>query len=497
MPLPTVTGAQITSEHRRELARVVIDFAKGARASPMTMRECVHDFSISPEFKMRWLRRIDDAEITGQAMWPWFQTAWARAIRAEWDISSRDSRSEVPFETAHQYFYPSAGIDDWWKIQPLWRVKELAKEGNAGLVSGERGYGKTDHALELCYLLIQLKLDQIANGPNSVFAHIRKARSREVRAEARDASEGSAPQTGTSAFSSKLGLWDSVSIQFPTNISISSHSRLASYFLPAAKMSEFVTLMCEGAKANKFSLVVPDEMGFSFNKKRAMTIHNFAIEQLLILIRKFNAGLLAIAQSTENQLPASLTASAQTRVQKLSKGTAMYDVQGYMVSGHLKNVPAVDKKDIDFQTRAFAPFGVDIVPSLLVDFVNRKEREAREAEEEWTDAMMYDAAIAFCRQERASDEEIAAGKSGVLRSEVRYYAQQIDPTTNKLYTAERIARELEVEADKVKAILGEQKKAADASNARKHRRAGYSGAVTGATTPSTDGGSDGGSDGDD
>ena len=468
------------------LARKVIDIQHAHNISPETMRVSTRSFSVDPNWKKKWLVRIDDAETKGYLNQDWFRVGWSRSMANQFDIASRDTRSEVAFELAFSYFYPNAGIENFWRSNPYWFVKELAVEGQVGIVSGERGYGKTDHALFLCELLIRLKQEQLhylelGKPENSNFYQIRRERRHQLTYEGFAFGESSDTTLETTAkkeettadapFSSRLGLYDSVDIQIPTNISISPKSPYAKYFPRAGKISEFVIEMCKGAKAGKFSLPLPDELGFSFNKRRAMTKQNFGIEQLLILIRKFNAGLLAIAQSVENQLPLAITGSAQTRVEKTSKETALYDVRGFAVAQRVRNIP---RTSIYYATRAFAPFEVDVMPGLLVEHVAEMESKARDDEEEWTDDMMYDAAIEFVLKNRLTPEEIASGKSGILRGEVRWMAGQIDPESGRHYTVERIAREMEVEVDKVREILAEDQKEAKGKREAKKAKAGYS-----------------------
>lgn len=462
--LSNVSAEQVRSERRQALARKIIDLQSDRVRflSYEDMRVLTQYLSLDPNWKAQWLPAIDRAYRDGTLNQPHFVSAWKRSVSTQFTFSSLDPKSESQFDVAYAYLYPSAGIENYWQRNPYWFVKELGVEGQAGLISGDRGYGKTDHALLLCELLIQLKQDHIKRGSSSHYAQIRKERRHQLRYEqmgfGADNPEHRGPPAEVGPFSSRLGLYDSSDLRIPTNISISPKSDYAEYFQKAARMSEFVILTCQNAMHGHFSLLTLDEMGFSFNKRRAMTVANFGIEQLLILIRKFNAGLWAIAQSLDNQLPVSLTGSAQTKVEKVSKDTAIYNVRGLFRLQRVRNIP---RTSVLFATRAFAPFAVDMIPSVLVEAVAQKEQDTLANREEWTDAMMYQSAIDWCIENRASPEEIAKGKSGILRSQVRWMATQIDPETGRLWTPERIAIEMEgVDVSKVREILDDARKEA-------------------------------------
>jgi len=493
--MPGTPAAAGSDYVRRALAAKVLSICRveGNHAGPIlsaeTMRVCTGLLSKSPAFKKTWYRKIGQGQRDGNLSNPRIQIAFKTELWNQFEVAARELSSVVPFDSAFAYFYPNEGIVNWWSQNKFWYVKELIVEGNAGLISGERGFGKTDFALLLCEIIQALKADHIAKiaadlkrgkkrpGSLSDLAQLSREGRRSARLEALDfvEDEDAEPDpaivsaaASTSGFSRSMGLFRSKDVRIPTNISISPKDDLAAYFQPTAKMSDICRTMCRNAIEGYFSFVVLDEMGFSFNKRRATTVHNFGIEQLLIVIRKFNAALAAIAQSVESQLPESLAgSSSSSRFVKTDKTVVTCDVRGLMVAQKVRAVPPTS---VTFATRAFAPFSVDMVPAQMVEHVAELERIAREDGEDWSDEKMYRAAIAFIEENKASDSEISSGKSGILRSEIRYALRQIDPETRRPFSKERVATELGIEVAKVEEVVKDMAERARKAKVRREKK---------------------------
>jgi hypothetical protein len=449
MPLMQAQGPfNSTTTVARSLSRTLLNIVEQPVPDYKTLKMWIQFASTKPGFKRIWLPRLDAARLTGRLGEPIFLNALKNAIFNEFEASSRDpTRSAIPFEMLYAYHHPNLGSESFWSRNKYWYVRALVSEGNAMIVSGERGAGKTDTGGTLFPTIIaDLKKDHIERGEYSDLAQLVRDINRASRVSVLPKAMGASPNAEVDS-GKRMGLYHSKDVRFPTNISIDKGSPYKDYFQACWKMSDYVTQMCTNGLNDVMSIPTLDELGFNMNRQRAMSTHNFAIAQLLIIIRKFNACLIAIAQSAERQLSRELTEGAHTMVHKLRKDTAIFTVQGFQNAQRVRDIPG---SPVAFQTRAFAAFTVDILPALLVEVVSEREREVRAAGEPWDYRSMYNESLAYIERNKPSDAQINAGLTGVISANIRHLLQTINPATGEVYNPATIAKELEVDVERVK-----------------------------------------------
>ena len=408
-------------------------------------------------FRRLWFRRLDTYLGGGRINEPQFQSGLRSAIWQEWvRISSNMATPDTLFHALHAHFYPMAGVESYLLRNPYVFVKDGTVTGGTTIVSGPKGSGKTEYAALDMSIIANLKKGQDELGRESDFAMIRRGASRFLRPmddPLDQEDDGHAPDEPVRASDmvttspnvpalnpKKLDLYNASGVGFPTNMTIRNKGPLAGKVQFGGRISDVLLDTIKNDERNVFSRIAIDEFGIAANKRRGNTTANWIILQFVQTHRKLRSSLLIVAQSEEHQVPAEITEAAQTKIEKVSLQNldeALITVSGMFQQQRFRDVPPSPSSP---DTQSQASFAPDITPTVIWEAVAAEQRAAILAGREWSHADELREAREFILKNRASLQEIAEGKSGILRSEIRSWLEKTDPNTQKPYTVERIAR---------------------------------------------------------
>jgi hypothetical protein len=430
-------------------------------------------------FRRLWFRRLDKYNGAGR-MNDWvFQNGLRSAIWQEWvRISSNVSTPDTLFHSLHAHFYPMAGVESYLLRNPFCFVKDGTIAGGTTIVSGPKGSGKTEYAALDNSTIAMLKQGQLDQGVESQFGMIHRGAARFLRplddpldfvgrgnggdglaapddggvpdgdGEPVKADEIVTTSPAVPALNPrKLDLYNAVDVRFPTNMTVRNKGPLMGRIQFGGRISDILLDAIRNDMKTFFSRITIDEFGIAANKRRGNTTANWIILQFVQTHRKLRSSLLIVAQSEEHQVPAEITEAAQTKVEKLgiqNLDEALITVSGLFQQQRFRDIPPSPSSP---DTQSQASFAPDITPTVVWENVAAKQREAILAGEEWTHMDELRAAEDFILKNRASLQEIAEGKSGILRSEIRSWLDKTDPATKQPYTLERIARVFAEETD--------------------------------------------------
>jgi hypothetical protein len=326
-----------------------------------------------------------------------------------------------------------------------WYVKQLIVPGRFAIIDGDLDSGKSDHAVKLCQVIIEAWEEFERKGQDSDLVALFKEHESERVAETQN--------------TRKLGLLNSKGPRFIANIEVPKNSLHAKYFQFCTRLSDMIIQMAQNAIDGYFSVLVLDEMGMTYNRKRTTSRHNFSLEGIFRLVRKFNASVIVITQNKELDLPEHLRRpdkGAKTIVEKIKKEEAIYTVYG-VPQLYKQRVHAIPPTTITYDTQAAASLAIDVDPRTLVEEVELQKSNARATGEEWATNDTFKAMIRYCENLQKGKE----GQSLVLKQRVLAMLQSINPSTGERFEPEEIAEELGVseefvdEAQQVVHAVGE------------------------------------------
>jgi hypothetical protein len=401
---------------------------------------------------------------------PKFQQALRDIWREQWNqMRNAPGTPDRVYLAVDAYFYPRSGVESYLMRPDFAFVKDLCIAGATGVYSGPKGSGKTDIATSDLAKLARLKQDHIDNRGKSLLSTYARVGSVFWRPLDDISLIGSGPpndgeeidkedqttRTGEWKRPKKLDLFHAKDVRFPTNISIRNNSVLGNRVQFGGRVSDMALAGMKNDEDGCQSVTCLDEFGLAANKRRGMTTAAWVIEQFTQTNRKSWSSLMVIAQDAVRQLSSSLVENAQTHVEKPSiteLDQAIITVSGLFYNQLFRHVP---RSPVNFDTQSNASFFPDITLTVVWDYVSARQREVAESGGDWDHLMELKIAREFITTNRASEKDMAEGKSGILRSEIRVYLGKIDPTSGKLYTAERVARLLaeDLEQDWKKEVL--------------------------------------------
>jgi hypothetical protein len=403
-----------------------------------------------------WMGQLYDLEAQHREMDPVQREAFKGSASQEWAILCKGTYvPKMQIDGLFAFFNPDIRAKNWNEYQPGFLYRYLTQPGEFALFTGGYGSGKTDHALLAAQVLFRMKEEQIAHGEDSLLYQIEK----EVHGTPKKTPEGKhipiSERKKKKESPIPTSLYSAKGIRFVTNISIEDlpeewrESPLRKAFKQASRLSDIIATTLENALGGFMTVIILDEMGFAFNKKRTTSRHNFAIERVLRFIRKFFAALMVITQDEEGDVPEALTKACRTKVAKKSPTKAVYGVQGSFIAQTIREVP---RTVVKFRTRAFATVTTDLDPGMLVDQVMAVEEKALAIKLPWGDEEMYREAIRFCRESRISDAELAKGQSGIHRAQARFFLQLINEATGTNWTVTEVVEETGADEDLVREV---------------------------------------------
>lgn len=409
-----------------------------------------------PGFKEAWIPRVRLMRSRGQARDPDFQSAFQAEVFSVYSDALTDPECERLHEHLYAYFYPVAGTQNFRDYNPGLFVSELATEGNFAIISGPEaqeqkvlGVGKTHHMVWCFEQLYMLKQEHALRGKHSNLAYLLGRGGGQKTP--RDPQRGELPS----------GLANSTGVRFMTNASVVPPSewggalepdeaeRLYACFgfegdterrVAFSKMTEYMLGSICNSRAGAITYWGWDEAGNIYEKRRAMSAINLGIRQNLTSLRKVNTALLAVTQQSTDQLPDDFLGQASTQVTKLTEQVGIVTIAGFRKHQRFYGFPPVS---IGFRTKAFAAFKMDLDPMLMFQFVTDKEQEARANREEWNDTRMLNVAEAWLRDWIRQLAAFNARDNPLLRQEINLRLDARDPATNRPFSDEEIARDVE------------------------------------------------------
>lgn len=338
-------------------------------------------------------------------------------------VWSNDGAHWMPL---YGFLYPRQSIS-FRAMNPLWFTKQLITPGRVAIIDGDLGSGKTAMGMLLPVILIRGWLDYQERGKDSdlyALAH-------ELYAESEE-------DGGKSA---AYDLLHSKGVRAISNVAVPNDDPYAKYFQYATRLSDMLIYLFENAIAGYFSVLVLDEMGMSYNRKRNMSRQNFGLEGTFRIIRKPSAVLIVITQNKELDLPDHMRRSdkgARTIIEKIKKTEAIITVHGVgqLSKQRVHNIPDAPVK---YETRSQASLAVDIDPRILIEEVELMRQQAHAAGHEWTMEDQFKRMIEWCKA-RQNKQAMSEYK----RQQVITLLQSLNPETGEMYTPEEVADEASV-----------------------------------------------------
>jgi hypothetical protein len=396
-----------------------------------------YDFNWS----QRWLSTLMDARTTGEGIDRAQRNQWRQEFMHQFGEKVRwEGNDPSKFAALHSYFI-STGSLNWWHTNESYYCRQLIFAGRFAIVDGEPDMGKSDLAFRMSEIMCKAWEEYVSEKKNSNLWRMVREQLSEY-----DSLRG---QEGGGTKSHALGLHLARGFRVLSNNQVSGKHRFAKYYQFATRLSDVIIQMCENAKQGIFTLVILDEMGISFNKRRSMSRENAAIDGIFRLIRKFNASVILITQNKDLDLPPNLTRKdrgAKTIVEKKSRTQAIITIASVP---HLQGVRVRDipPTTLTFDTRSAAALAVDMNPRLLVEAIELEKAMEQAAGKIWGHNDMYDAIIRWCRTYRVQPSGAqtigADGKPAaptlVQHQRITQMLHEINPISGERYTEEDIA----------------------------------------------------------
>jgi len=336
------------------------------------------------------------------------------------------------------FLFPKASVA-YRALNEGWYLKQMITPGKVALVDGDLGTGKTDVAFRIgAEALIRLWEDYEKRGNDSDLV----ALSSELYED-----------TGEKGESAAYDLLHSKGPRIISNVEIPNSHPWHHYFQFATRLSDVNIYLFRNAIERYFSVLILDEMGLSYNRKRRTSNQNMGLEGEFRLIRKPSAVLWIITQNKELDLPDYMRRpdkGAKTVVEKMGKSVAIITVQGV---GQLskQRVHGIPKTTLPFETRAMASMAVDHDPRILIEEVEAQRSEAKSHNEEWSAERVWEAMIEWLetwqmmmklKTQGVQPHELK-GKAidainAMKRNEVLKLLQELNEDTGEPYTDEEI-----------------------------------------------------------
>ena len=395
-----------------------------------------------------WSQYLQEKSIAGTEFTKDEMQAWRNGMAEQWNLFYRKNcGNPVMFATLQSFFFPEKHSQNFWSRNKYWYVSGLVTEGKFAMVCGQLGSGKTDFALLLSEILIDLKEDHLSKKENSDLAQIH----RELQRRRSESAEDTQAQEVSPLH---FGLYYSKGIRFVSNVRVPGHSPYSKYFTYAFKLTDINIAIDKNALDDYYTIVLFDEMGISYSRRRQMSNSNLWMEQFLKLIRKKNSSLIVVTQEKEDDLPDVLLKKAQTVVEKKEHSIGILSIENLMVAQRIHSIP---RTRIPFSTRAGASVLMDVNPKLELEEVAAQEALAHNQGRSWTDIDAYRADIAYCEKIQKLGEGSADTEADVLTAQIKYYLGERNPVTGKMYSVEEVSAMMQCDRETVLSVKATMK----------------------------------------
>jgi hypothetical protein len=345
------------------------------------------------------------------------------------------------------FLFPKASVS-YRALNEAWYLKQMITPGRVALVDGDLGSGKTDVAFRIfAEAVIRLWEDHLARGENS-----------DLTALAQELYKDTDEKGDSVAYD----LLHSKGPRIISNVEIPNSHPWHSYFQFATRLSDVNIFLFKNAIDRLFSILILDEMGLSYNRKRRTSNQNMGLEGEFRLIRKPSAVLVVITQNKELDLPDYMRRSdkgAKTVVEKMSKSEGLITVQGV---GQLsrQRVHGIPRTTLPFETRAMASMAVDHDPRILIEEVEAMRSTAKTKGDEWSADDVWKAMIEWLEvRQLAAQEALKKGPMSKMMQEYKRNAvikalQEMNEESGELNTPEEVAEMENVSLEFVQECLG-------------------------------------------
>jgi hypothetical protein len=345
------------------------------------------------------------------------------------------------------FLFPKSSVS-YRALNETWYLKQMVTPGRTALVDGDLGSGKTDVAFRVfAESVIRTWEDYLKRGKDSDLVAL---------------TDELYEESGEKGESAAYDLLHSKGPRIISNVEIPNSHPWHEYFQFATRLSDVNIFLFQNALDGYFSVLILDEMGLSYNRKRRTSNQNMGLEGEFRLIRKPSAVLVIITQNKELDLPDYMRRpdkGAKTIIEKMGKSVGIITVYGV---GQLskQRVHGIPKTTLPFETRAMASMAVDHDPRILIEEVEAMRADAKAHGDEWDTRRTWKAMIEWLEVRKALAKE-AFGKGPMSdaiqaykRNKVLKLLQEINEDTGEFYTPDEVAEEESVSMEFVQECLG-------------------------------------------
>ena len=358
---------------------------------------------------------------------------WRGEMKVEFATALKAWASDPGHWMPLRSFLFPANSQSFRATNQAWFIKQIIVPGRFAIIDGDLDSGKTDHSVKLSQIVI-----------DTWEQHERLQKESDLSALDTELT-GETEKDNVNTWRS--GLINSKGPRIITNVEVNPNQPPASvhytkYFQFFARLSDMIIQMARNALDGYFSILILDEMGMTYNRKRVTSRQNFSLEGIFRLVRKFNASVIVITQNKELDLPDHLRRpdkGAKTIIEKLTKSVARYTVYGVpqLMKQKVHSIPSTT---IKYETKAVASLAIDLDPRTLVEEVELIKSNERAEGREFSMEDSWRAMIHYCEEVQKQHNRV--GNSIVMRQRVMAMLQSMNDETGELYTPEDIAEEL-------------------------------------------------------
>lgn len=454
-------------------------FRPGALVTVEEARTVTNHVAVDVRWRHQWLFRLNTLIDRNLSFDPITKAAWQYSAHEQWGMKSAKGDQALNFavNALWTHFHPDSGSIYWWTFNRVHFIRGLLTPGSHAAFVGDMGTGKTDLVLKFDEILIDAfdeywKLGVKGHAADSSLYHIYwdvhrgHSNGKRLRYTPENPFD---PKDEKSPLPSNI--LECLGVRFPTNIAVTPNSdpdSLESHFQRATRLSDQYITAAQDVLAGLQPNLDFDEAGFAYNRKRTMSRHSMAIEQTVQrMLRKMFLTLKVSTQDKTDDLPDALQRTASTVIEKIDPvkpERGLFTIKGFFSATLVRGIP---KTRINYRTRAWAAVTVDFAPSDLAEYLAGLQDQAADRNVTFTDRDSYRAMIAWLKQYRLSDDQIAAG--ALDEQSIRFYLSDINRQSGRLYSVPEVANLTGRSPDEVKAV---QKKMADevaAARAKKGR----------------------------
>lgn len=432
-----------------------MDILQHAKVFDIDFMEVITIFgAFDDSWSRTWSSRFEECRIVSEkmvdrpyraedALSPLEIEQWRNEMKTEFATALKAWGSDwTHWMPLYGFLFPSASLS-YRAINPAWTVKQMVVPGRFMIIDGDLDSGKTDASMRWCQTIAEVWEDYERNGTDSDLVALM---------EELDGERGDTKDTPPTK---KLDLLHSKGPRFVSNVNVPDGTLYSNYFQFCTRLSDMIIHMAQNALDGYFSILILDEMGMNYNKKRGTSRNNFSLEGIFRLIRKFRTSAIIITQNKELDLPAHLTRpdrGAKTVVEKISRTVALITVQG-VAQLHHQRVHGIPGTTIKYDTQAVASLAIDVDPRTLVEETQLIEATERAKGVKWTIDDSFAAIISYCRHKQDPTAN-SASMNQALRQKALAMLQSINIATGDHYSTEDVMEELGVSEEFIQECQG-------------------------------------------